>query len=132
MRSRTGVAAGMGSKNFVRAKVTLRAKWARVNSVFLVQLRKKTATDFCGLSRIGQRLKDTWFHHWMARVRTCGRVSQEKSGRVGSPNVHRACTGNAERQWLVGRGQWAVLRVGCWVRVFGLRFASSVCVRRLP
>src|ERR1700756_5092322 len=27
-----------------------------------------------------------------------------KSGRVSSRNVHRACTGNAERQWAVGSG----------------------------
>ena len=31
-------------------------------------------------------------------------VSQRKSGRVGSRNVHRACTGNAERQWADGSG----------------------------
>ena len=28
-------------------------------------------------------------------------VSRGKSGRVGSRNVHRDCTGNAERQWSV-------------------------------
>src|ERR1700686_1951001 len=36
-------------------------------------------------------------------------VSQGKSGRVGSRNVHRTCTGIAERQWPVGSGQWPVL-----------------------
>ena len=38
--------AGMIKKVFMRAKVTVRVKWTRVNSVFLVQLRKKVARDF--------------------------------------------------------------------------------------
>src|ERR1039457_4949375 len=31
----------------MRAKVTVRAKWALVNSVFLVQLRKTVGADLC-------------------------------------------------------------------------------------
>jgi hypothetical protein len=68
-RSKTGVAAGMSLEIVVRAKVTVRAKWAWVNSVFLVQLRKKMATDFRGSTPIKQRLKDTSFYRWMAVVR---------------------------------------------------------------
>jgi hypothetical protein len=67
-RSKTGVAAGMSLEIVVRATVTVRVKWARVNSVFLVQLRKKMATDFRGSTRIKQRLKDTSFYRWMALV----------------------------------------------------------------
>jgi hypothetical protein len=36
----------MSFEIFVKAKLTVRAKWARVNSVFLVQLRKKIAMEF--------------------------------------------------------------------------------------
>ena len=63
-RSKTGVAAGMSLEIVVRAKVTVRAKWAWVNSVFLVQVRKKLATDFRGSARIGRTLgiprDDAW------------------------------------------------------------------------
>jgi hypothetical protein len=43
-------------------------KWARVNSVFLVQLRKRLAADFRGSSRIKQQLKCRSFERWMAAV----------------------------------------------------------------
>jgi hypothetical protein len=46
----------------MRAKVTVRANGARVNSVFLVQLRKKMAADFRGATRIKQQLRDASFY----------------------------------------------------------------------
>jgi hypothetical protein len=70
MRSKTGVAAGISLEIVVRAKVTVRAKWSWVNSVFLVQLRKKTATDFRGLTGMKWRLRDVCFTRWMAGVLT--------------------------------------------------------------
>jgi hypothetical protein len=42
---------------FIRAKLTVRAKWAGVNSVFLVQLRKKSATGFRRLAGSPQTLE---------------------------------------------------------------------------
>ncbi len=38
--------------------MTVRVKWALVNSVFLVQLRKKGGRDFPGLVRMKLRVKD--------------------------------------------------------------------------
>ena len=64
----------MNLEIYVIAKVTVRAIGARVNSVFLVQLRKKMATDFRGSTRIEQQLSHAWFHYWMALVRTLGGV----------------------------------------------------------
>jgi bacillopeptidase F (M6 metalloprotease family) len=52
----------MSLEIFMRAKVTVRAKGSLVNSVFLVQLRKKVATDFRGSARIKQRLRDASFY----------------------------------------------------------------------
>jgi len=52
----------------MKAKVTVRAKRARVNSVFLVQLRKNAAPDFRGWTRMKQRLRDGSFYYWMAVV----------------------------------------------------------------
>jgi hypothetical protein len=46
---------GWTTQIFMKAKLTVRAKRARVNSVFLVQLRKKAVTDFPGLGRISRR-----------------------------------------------------------------------------
>jgi len=43
----------------VRANQTLRAKTALVNSIFLVQLRKKQTQSFCRLTMIKQRVSDT-------------------------------------------------------------------------
>jgi hypothetical protein len=42
---------------FIRAELTVRAKWAGVNSVFLVQLRKKLATVFRRLAGLPQTLE---------------------------------------------------------------------------
>jgi hypothetical protein len=58
----------MSLEIYVRAKVTVRAKWARVNSVFLVQLRKKMARDFRGSTQTKQRLRDARFHRWMVGI----------------------------------------------------------------
>src|SRR5450755_2553501 len=106
MRSRTGLNCW---NEFMRAKVTLRAKWSRVNSVFLVHMRKTTGTNSRGSARMKQtfRLGDVLvmngggFH--------CGREMLGKSGRVGSRNVHRTCTGNAERRRPVSGFEFSVL-----------------------
>ena len=52
----------MSLEIFMRAKVTVRANGSRVNSVFLVQLRKKVATDFRGSTRIKQQPRDASFY----------------------------------------------------------------------
>ena len=52
----------------MKAKVTVRAKGARVNSVFLVQLRKRVATDFRGSTRMKQQLREEWWGHGIALV----------------------------------------------------------------
>jgi hypothetical protein len=41
-----------------RARVNVRAKGRAVNSVFLVQLRKMLATDFCGSTWIGDVIEN--------------------------------------------------------------------------
>jgi hypothetical protein len=46
---------GWTTQIFMKAKLTVRAKRARVNSVFLVQLRKKAVVDFPGLERISRQ-----------------------------------------------------------------------------
>ena len=53
---------------FVRAKVTVRAKGAWVNSVFLVQLRKKMAANFRRSTRMKQPIRGGAFGHWMVVV----------------------------------------------------------------
>jgi len=40
-----------------RAKLNVRAKWRRVNSVFLVQLRKMLDADFRGMGEIKDLVK---------------------------------------------------------------------------
>src|SRR5579862_233389 len=90
----------------MRAKVTVRVKWTRVNSVFLVQLRKKMATDFRRSTRIKPR-RGTHDSTTEWRDSFMDGVEEEESGKVGSRNVHRACTGNAERQW--PRGSESIL-----------------------
>ena len=53
---------------FMKAKETVRAKRARVNSVFLVQLRKRVGTDFRGSIWVKEQVRSGRLSHWMARV----------------------------------------------------------------
>src|SRR5215472_2093593 len=74
---------GTGSRNFVRAILNVRAKCPRVNSVFLVQLRKNTAANRRGFSPVGEpgpgvaRRRDG--ESFAMRPR-----SRQKSARVGA------------------------------------------------
>jgi hypothetical protein len=91
-------------KVFMRAKVTVRVKRARVNSVFLVQLRKKPGADFRGSTWVKQRLSDVSLHPLNRGSFGVDAMAPAKSGRVGSRNIHSGRTGNAETQWLAIRG----------------------------
>jgi hypothetical protein len=89
----------------MRTKVTVRAKRARVNSVFLVQLRKKVRTDFRGSRGSRESFSDISFLNGWRQFRI-DEAARKKSGTVGSRIVHSVCTGNAERQFsilVVGR-----------------------------
>ena len=56
------VRAEMSLEIFIRAKVTVRAKGPSVNSVFLVQLRKKMDADFVEATGIKQQVRDASFN----------------------------------------------------------------------
>ena len=53
---------------FMKAKETVRAKRARVNSVFLVQLRKRVGADFRGSIWMKEQVRSGRLSHWMALV----------------------------------------------------------------
>jgi hypothetical protein len=77
--------------------VTVVAKERAVNSVFLVQLRKRRSADFW--ERIGggnQRWRADSAH--AASAFDCNWTAGKKSLCDDGTIVHRACTGNAERR----------------------------------
>jgi hypothetical protein len=82
----------------LRAGLNVRVKSRAVNSVFLVQLRKFSAADFRGSTLIKNLVEDAP----LSRTEGAGSVVesrfQKKSPADGRRNVHRGCTGNAERQ----------------------------------
>jgi hypothetical protein len=113
-----GVPAEFGFYFVERANENVEGKGRGVNSVFLVQLRKRVGMDFRGSERIKNRVEDTL----VTRLRGGGLRGEEacvgKYARVGRRFVHRGCTGNAERG--VGSDLWSEvgLRVvieGEWV-----------------
>jgi hypothetical protein len=52
----------------MRVKLTVRLKWAQVNSAFLVQLRKKAGRGLRGPVGMEQILGDLSFLRWMTGV----------------------------------------------------------------
>jgi hypothetical protein len=89
---------------WLRANQNVRAKERPVNSVFLVQLRKMVAGDFCGSRRIKNFFRDALVSRSEGLSSVCGGALGEKAERGRQRIVHRGCTGNAERQWLVVSG----------------------------
>ena len=81
--------------------MNVRAKGRAVNSVFLVQLRKMFAAEFCGLARSVNLLEDVALSRTEGLGSDGGRSLEGVLGRSGQWIVHRGCTGNAERQWSV-------------------------------
>jgi hypothetical protein len=83
------------------ATPNVRVKWALVNSVFLVQLRKSLGAEFSRFMEINQAFEDgaltgVWGGSCGGRSEPGG-MKFEIPGRI----LHRACTGNAERRWSV-------------------------------
>ncbi len=112
-------------------------KWPRVNSVFLVQLRKKNGRGFRGSTRMKQGMKnvtldapDDGILIWREQ---CGR----KSGRVGRRNIHRGaqemqkgrsqCLSSQSQFQFQFQEEWLDERVGfrisrCVLARFAVRF----------
>jgi hypothetical protein len=107
-----------GCEIFVRARVTVRAKWALVNSVFLVQLRKKVAGDFRGRQARNDECESCRASNWMALFLREGREEGEIGWREweGCPQgVHRKCR-KAGEQLPVAGGQLPVFANGWGLR----------------
>ena len=82
--------------------MTVRGKRARVNSVFLVQLRKKVAADFRGAASVGKGVREKSWEHWMApfSCEKCDAVEIGWKYREECPQgVHRKCRKAGENQW---------------------------------
>src|ERR1700751_2320618 len=81
----------------VRAKVNVRVKWSQVNSAFWCTLRKTTNAEWNRkwIKGTGEEYPAGARHHGTFLHAANWRM---KSGRVGSRNLHRTCTGNAEWQ----------------------------------
>jgi hypothetical protein len=92
----------------MKAKETVRAKRARVNSVFLVQLRKKMATVFCGLTGMKWRLRDECFTRWMAGVLT--QSEQDRKNLVEwAAGMSTGRAQEMQKGSAVGSGEFSVL-----------------------
>jgi hypothetical protein len=79
----------------VRAKVNVRANRSQVNSIFLVQLRKRAAMIFCVTGNQAMAGKTLLAPRQGDSFRSC-RIGFRKSDRVSSRIVHKQCTGNTE------------------------------------
>ena len=83
----------------MRARETVRAKSAQVNSVFLVQLRKMAVVGLCESSRMKNSVRER--SEWPYRESFCANFARDREFlTAGFRIVHRACTGNAEREFL--------------------------------
>ena len=110
---------GKGFEFFVRPRVTVRAKGARVNSVFLVQLRKNVEAYFYGVMHVNERASENSWEHWMALFSSAGaRRGENPAERGGGMSTGRAQEmqkGEGSCQWLVVSCQF-LARICVWLQ----------------